>query len=307
MKYRHAFHAGNFADVHKHVTLLALLRLLAQKTKGLLLLDTHAGRGLYDLGGAESRKAGEAESGIDRLLAFPNVAEVPELADYLGLVRELRRARSRQAYPGSPLVMLEAMRLQDRLVLIESQAEEHAALCATMRAAARLETRRHLATAPGAEPIAPHGPNALTIECEDGFARLAAWLPPIERRALVLIDPPYEDTAGDFRAVEKAARDCLRRLANAVIAIWYPIKHGKDSDAWRERLIRALPRQAGDRETPVCTLELWIHPRDNRVGLNGSGMLVVNPPYRFADRAGHWLPMLHAALDPAGGGGCGLR
>jgi 23S rRNA (adenine2030-N6)-methyltransferase len=313
VKYRHAFHAGNFADVHKHVTLLALLRLLARKDKGFLLLDTHAGRGLYDLAGVEARKAGEAAGGIDRLLGFGGAAAVPELADYLAVVRGLRRHRElRNAYPGSPLIALAALRPQDRMVLVESQAEEHAALCAALRAAARAaaaagaEAGTDASAGTTAATPAGQGPSP-TVECDDGYARLAAWLPPIERRALVLIDPPYEDGIRDMRTTERAVAECLRRLANAVIAIWYPIKHDRDCAAWRDRLIRSLPTRAGGGETPACVLELWVHPRDNRVGLNGSGMLVVNPPFGFAERAAGWLPMLHTALDPAGSGGWAVR
>ncbi|MBM4239396.1 MAG: 23S rRNA (adenine(2030)-N(6))-methyltransferase RlmJ [Gammaproteobacteria bacterium] len=299
MKYRHAFHAGNFADVHKHVTLLALLRLLTRKDKGLLLLDTHAGRGLYDLTSFEARKAGEAAGGIERVLAKRDAIKAAAILDYLDLVRasrkslEAKRGRdARETYPGSPLLALGALRAHDRVVLIEAQPEEHSAL--------REATRQ-------AESGSTEHVSMLTIECADGFERLAAWLPPIERRALVLIDPPYEDSAGDFRAVERAAKECLRRLANAVIAIWYPIKHGKDTDAWRQKLIASLPPQAGGAPTPTATLELWIHPLDNRVGLNGSGMLVINPPYQFAEQAAAWLPVLHALLDESASGGSALR
>lgn len=287
MKYRHAFHAGNFADVLKHVTLLALLHALTRKDKGLMLLDTHAGRGLYDLASGEAARSGEAASGIDALLAVK--CDWPEeVADYLGVVRQVRRLTGmRHAYPGSPLFALAALRPQDRLVLIETQPDEHAALRQAVRhgSSGQLSLER------------------ITIECADGYARLATWLPPIERRALVLIDPPYEDTGGDFQAVTQAARDILRRLANAVIAIWYPIKQAKDTDAWRQRLVAGLPAQAGGAPTTACAAELWLHPRDNRIGLNGSGLLVVNPPWQFAERAGVWLPAIHAALDDQQQGG----
>lgn len=299
MKYRHAFHAGNFADVHKHVTLLSLLRLLTRKDKGLLLLDTHAGRGLYDLAGAEARKAGEAAGGIQRLLAQRDVIAAPAILDYVDLVRasrkslEAKRGRdARETYPGSPLLTLGALRGQDRVVLIEAQPEEHSAL--------REATRQVVS---GTTDIV----SMLTIECADGFERLAAWLPPIERRALVLIDPPYEDNAGDFKAVERAAKECLRRLANAVVAIWYPIKYGKETDVWRQKLSASLPPRAGGAPTPIATLELWIHPLDNRVGLNGSGMLVINPPYQFTEQAANWLPELRALLDQSASGGYALR
>jgi 23S rRNA (adenine2030-N6)-methyltransferase len=300
VKYRHAFHAGNFADVLKHVTLLALLRSLTKKDKGLLALDTHAGRGLYDLASGESRQSGEATGGLDRLLRAEHsetaLSDHPEIVDYLNVVRDKRQhTGNRFAYPGSPLVALAALRPQDRLTLIESQIAEHSAL------------REAIKNAKRAPREVGGAPESVTIECADGYARLTAWLPPIERRALVMIDPPYEDTASDFKAVERASQDVLRRLANAVIAIWYPIKQVKDTDAWRTRLMSALPQKAGGESIETLTLELWIHPLDNRVGLNGAGMLIINPPFQFGDRARQWLPALRAVLDPEGLGGCAVR
>lgn len=303
MKYRHAFHAGNFADVLKHVTLLALLRSLTRKDKGLLLLDTHAGRGLYDLAGSEASRSGEAAGGVEALLGMSNEAAA-EITDYLRTVSRLRRSTGlRHAYPGSPLVALAALRAQDRLVLIETQAEEHAALRQAVRDALRAGVTLISDDPSPLSATAPLTLERITIECADGYTRLAAWLPPIERRALVLIDPPYEDTAGDFQAVGKAAQDILRRLANAVIALWYPIKQARDTELWRQRLIGALPPQPGGGATPCCALELWLQPRDNRIGLNGSGLLIINPPWQFAERAREWLPVLHARLDPRKAGG----
>ncbi len=284
----------------KHVTLLALLRSLTKKDKGLLALDTHAGRGLYDLASGESRQSGEATGGLDRLLRAEHsetaLSDHPEIVDYLNVVRDTRQhTGNRFAYPGSPLVALAALRPQDRLTLIESQIAEHSAL------------REAIKNAKRAPREVGGAPESVTIECADGYARLTAWLPPIERRALVMIDPPYEDTASDFKAVERASQDVLRRLANAVIAIWYPIKQVKDTDAWRTRLMSALPQKAGGESIETLTLELWIHPLDNRVGLNGAGMLIINPPFQFGDRARQWLPALRAVLDPEGLGGCAVR
>lgn len=301
MKYRHAFHAGNFADVLKHITLLALLRSLTKKDKGLLLLDTHAGRGLYDLSSGESKQSDEAAGGIEQILLIAaqdksKFSAYPEIDDYLKVVRETRqRSGHRHAYPGSPLIAIAALRSQDRLTLVETQPAEHAALREAVKTAGR-QAREH-----GGSPL------SVNIECADGYTRLSAWLPPIERRALVVIDPPYEDHTADFKAAERSSQEALRRLANAVIAIWYPIKQAKETDAWRNRLVSSLPPRAGGEPVPVSTLELWIHPLDNRVGLNGAGMLIINPPFQFEDRARLWLPALHAVLDRHGNGGCAVR
>lgn len=273
MKYRHAHHAGNFADVHKHVTLLALLAALQRKEKGFLYLETHAGRGVYDLG----ESAAESRAGIARLEAAACTA--PELRGYLDCVAQLRRADgSLQLYPGSPWLAASALRSQDRGLLIEALPEEARAL------------QRALASVAG----------RVRIETGEGFARLRAELPPPERRALILIDPPYEDTREDFERVRIGLAEALRRFATGVMAIWYPIKHARDTDRWLEGLARELDRGA-------LVSELWLHPRDSRVALNGSGLLIVNPPYQLDERMGEWLPELYRCLHGAAEGGCAVR
>ncbi|MFM7707583.1 MAG: 23S rRNA (adenine(2030)-N(6))-methyltransferase RlmJ [Planctomycetota bacterium] len=294
MKYRHAFHAGNFADVHKHATLLALLRALARKDKGFLLLDTHAGRGGYDLSSSEAYRSHEADDGIERMLdVTPPAAGWPaEIADHLAAVQTLRRERhDRAAYPGSPLIALMTLRPQDRAVFIESQPTEHAALREAVSELARYATA-------GAATARRTVVERATIECADGYARIPAWLPPIERRALVLIDPPYEDTAADQRALEQALIEVLTRLPSAVVALWYPIKDERATTAWLARLTSRLPKPADAPSMPWLIAELCVHPPDSRVGLNGSGMLVLNPPWRTAERMRGWLPVMHHALDP---------
>lgn len=291
MKYRHVFHAGNFADVHKHVTLLALVRALSRKDKGFLLLDTHAGRGLYDLQSEGARKTAESHGGIALLEAATLEAATrdhwpPAIVDYLAIVKAIRRERSsRRVYPGSPLIALAAIRPQDRAVFIETQAEEHAALH-------RLLSRES---------------GRIVAECADGYQRIRHWLPNSERRALVLIDPPYEDTTADFRAVEAAACETLRRLPNAVVAIWYPIKHERDTEEWRDRLISRLPKPPDAARTPAISSELWIHPPDSRVGLNGSGLLILNPPWQLAEQMAIWLPILREVLDTERTGGAAVK
>ncbi len=259
MKYRHAYHAGNFADVHKHVALLALLGALKRKDKGFLYLETHAGRGLY-------APSAEARQGIERLRSATPQAE--ELRQYIAALTMLRSQRNEQhAYPGSPLLAAFALRPQDRAILVEIEPTEARAL--------------ELATTEF-----PH----VRVERGDGFARLRAHLPPRERRGLTFIDPAYEETAQDFARVEAALETSLAKFATGVVAVWYPIKEARDITTWHERLSRMF-------SVPLLVSELWLYPRDSRVALNGSGLLVVNAPYQIEDRMRAWLPELHALLD----------
>jgi len=263
MKYRHSFHAGNFADVHKHVTLLALLGALQRKDKGLLYFETHAGRGLYDLGGADSQASAEARAGIGLLrAAHGSAAELTELL----AAGERACGSGAQLYAGSPLLAAQLLRPQDRGLCCEILPPECRAL-----------------------ERALHDYPRMRCLCADGFAALSAHLPPVERRALVLIDPPYEDPALDLQRGLDAIGAILARLANAVIALWYPIKDARDLAPWLLRVAALL-------RAPTLKAQLWVHPTDSRVALNGSGLLLVNPPYEFDTRMQVWLPELAAAL-----------
>jgi 23S rRNA (adenine2030-N6)-methyltransferase len=261
MKYRHSYHAGNFADVHKHVTVLALLSALQRKDKGFQYLETHSGRGAYDLSGGT-----EAEAGVQRLEVTANSSE--ELQRYATALREYRVQQSNpRAYPGSPLLAARALRPQDRAVFIELLLPEARAL---EQALANTERAR--------------------VEQGDGFDRLRAWLPPPERRGITLIDPPYEETGRDFDRVGGAIHEALRRFETGVIAAWYPIKDERDTAAWQTALVRS------GMKAETLAAEIWLYPRDSRVSLNGSGMLIVNPPYLLAERMRVWLPELQAQL-----------
>jgi 23S rRNA (adenine2030-N6)-methyltransferase len=285
MKYRHSFHAGNFADVHKHIALLALLRALKKKDKGFLYLDTHAGRGSYDLSGV----AAEAEGGVDRFLETPH--EAPELREYAALIAQLRaRAPRRHLYPGSPLIAAAELRAQDRAVLIELQGAEAHAL---EQALATLAAARG-----GALPV--------RVERGDGFQRLKAFLPPPERRGLTLIDPPYEETQQDFREVTAALVAATRRFPTGVLAAWYPIKDERTIEPWQSECSRAL-RATLAQPPAVLASELWLYPRDSRVALNGSGLLIVNPPWLTLERMQVWLPELQASLATSAAGGSSAR
>jgi 23S rRNA (adenine2030-N6)-methyltransferase len=276
LKYRHEHHAGNFADVHKHVTLLALLAALRRKDKGFLYLETHAGRGAYEL-------SGESAGGIGRLEAQPlpqGAAE--ELLQYLSLVQSLRRERGEpRLYPGSPLLAASELRAVDRAVFVEQLPAEARAL------------ERALSHSGAAR-------QGVRVETGDGFERLRALLPPRERRGLTFIDPPYEESRQDFERSRHAAAEALRRFHTGVLAVWYPIKDERDTAAWHAAL-------ASELDCGLLAAELSLYPRDSRVALNGSGMLILNPPFQLADRMTVWLPQLHDCLDLGHGGGTSVR
>lgn len=268
MKYRHSFHAGNFADVHKHVTLLALLTALKKKDKGFFYLETHAGRGSYDL----STPTADAAAGIGHFEAA--VPGCDELEAYAAVLAQLRHElKHRYLYPGSPLLAVRAMRAQDRAELIELQGHEAHALEATLNALAHVH---------------PGGP-AVRVERGDGYQRLKAWLPPAERRGLTFLDPPYEETQQDFGHVTATLAEGLRRFPTGIFAAWYPIKDERTTRSWQVACARSLP-------APILASELWLYPRDSRVALNGSGLLIVNPPHLTLERMRVWLPLLQAAL-----------
>ncbi len=276
MKYRHSFHAGNFADVHKHVSLLALIAALQRKDKGFLYVETHAGRGLYDLDSAQTHQGAEARLGIGALQGaqFQN----PEIRGYLAALAQVRGdERAASSYPGSPLLAALALRAQDRGLCCEIQASECRAL------------ERALSPYP-----------RMRCECIDGYRSLRAQLPPVERRALVMIDPPYEEQHDDLARAIAAIGEVLSRLANALILLWYPIKDERELNPSLARAADALP-------VPALISELWLHPRDARVGLNGSGLLIVNPPYQIDLDMERWLPELGAALGAGRQGGTLVR
>jgi 23S rRNA (adenine2030-N6)-methyltransferase len=277
VKYRHSFHAGNFADVHKHVTLFALLAALKKKDKGFLYLDTHAGRGSYDL------SAGSAESvaGVGRFLAQEHSA--PELTAYATALERARAAAGgRHHYPGSPLLAARELRPEDRGLFVEWQGPEAHALS------------KALAAFPDEPPAA-----RLRVERGDGLAVLRASLPPRERRALVFLDPPYEDLQ-EFKRVAAAVADGLRRFATGVFAVWYPIKEQRATADWHMHWSRVV-------SAPTLLSELWLYPRDSRVALNGSGLLIVNPPWQTKERMREWLPELAECLAVGPSGGTEVR
>ena len=271
MKYRHQYHAGNFADVHKHVLLMEVLAALTRKEKGLLFVDTHAGKGEYQLHPGDAAYPAEWHAGAARLLAA--TPRHPALVRYHELLDSRRHGASLH-YPGSPLIALSALRPVDRAVFFETQREEAGNL------------RKLLAQR-----------ERVRVEAADGFAGLRALMPPPERRGCVLIDPPYEERE-DLTRVRAAVVDCLQRFEGAVLVLWLPVKLREDFDTWFRKLRGATTR-------PLLGSLLWMHPCDSRAALNGSALVVVNPPYLLDQGMREWLPELRDLLAPADGqSGC---
>ena len=273
LSYRHGFHAGNPADVLKHAVAVFLARYLQGKPGGVLLLDTHAGSGLYDLHGAMAEKTGEWEDGVARVLAQPG--EAPELLrDWLALVRARNPGGTLSVYPGSAALFALLRRPQDRVALYELHPSDHAALTAQMRRESRV-----------------------IVEKADGFAALDALLPPPERRALALIDPSYE-VKTDYETVVTALAGAWRKFPTGVYALWLPVIERARTDAVLAAIVAAGLRK-------VFRLELCIVPDGAARGLTGSQMLVVNPPWTLPDTAAAALPWLAAALNAQGPVGSG--
>lgn len=251
MNYRHAYHAGNFADVMKHAALVLALEHLKRKEKPFFVLDTHAGTGMTDLTGVEAQKTGEFRDGIARILG--NAAPHEALAPYLAALKALGcEGETPARYPGSPLIARHLAREGDRLSFCELHPEDAAALRALFRRDGRVKVH----------------------EC-DGYGALKAMLPPRERRGLVLIDPPYEGR-DEFERVEAALREAVRRFAGGTYMIWYPVKDPSVSGAFLDRL---------ERDGPAKTLmaELHIRGSEDPSRLSGSGLVIVNPPWTFPE------------------------
>jgi 23S rRNA (adenine2030-N6)-methyltransferase len=245
MNYRHGFHAGNFADVVKHVALMAALNHLKKKETAFRVIDTHAGRGLYDLCDAAAKTTGESENGIERLHDMARADGV--LGDYLDLVRACGAGR----YPGSPLIAAKMLRPQDRLVAIEKHPEEAAAL---------------------KETLAPF--RSADVDMGDGYGRLLKLLPPPSRRGLVLMDPPFEQV-DEFSIMARTLVAAVRKFATGIYLAWYPVKARGAADAFVGEVL------AGDVHKAL-TIETQVAPHPSR--LTRAGLLVINPPFGFADQ-----------------------
>jgi len=276
LSYRHAFHAGNHADVLKHFVEVQLLQYLAQKDKPFWYIDTHAGAGCYELDRGYAAQNAEYESGIARLWDRDDLPA--SLADYVALVKGINPDGQMKLYPGSPLVAQQLLRPQDRMRLFELHPTDIEIL---------------------QENFSGHGTQVL-MQQADGFGALKALLPPPPRRALVLIDPPYEDKQ-DYRRVVSALGEGLKRFANGVYAVWYPQLQRTEA--------RELPEQL--KQLPVKS---WLHvalsvqgPSEDGFGMHGSGMFVLNPPWTLHGVLQEAMPYLVRHLGQDGQAGYTLE
>jgi 23S rRNA (adenine2030-N6)-methyltransferase len=274
MNYRHAFHAGNHADVLKHVVLLALCDSLIAKPAAAFVLDTHAGRGLYRLDGEAAQKTHEASDGIARLVA--EAPRHPAIQRYLAAVKACRQQHGAHAYPGSPWLLAHVLRAQDRIAACELHPEEAHVLADTFA-----------------------GDPRVAVHARDGYAAIKALLPPKHgaikfARGLVLIDPPYESQLDEFDTALAAIREALARWPQGMLALWYPIK--------QRRVLRQFYRKAaGLHARSTLLLELLVRPDDSPLRMNGSGMLLLNAPWQFDTAMRPVLDGLCTALGEAGG------
>jgi len=246
MNYRHAYHAGNFADVMKHTALVAVLLHLRKKEAPFAVIDTHAGRGFYDLSGTEAQKTGEAGQGIERLGSAASGHE--PLATYLDIARSFGTNR----YPGSPLIAARLLRPQDRLAAIEKHPEEAGALT---------------------EALKPFR-KARTI-AGDGYTQLIKLLPPQERRGVILIDPPFE-APNEFEQIGQTFGQAIKRFATGIYLLWFPIKTRSDAESLSGELL-------AQGATKLLRIQLAVSAKEEG-RLAETGLLIVNPPYGFDEQ-----------------------
>lgn len=270
MNYRHAYHAGNFADVFKHILLTRILIYLMRKEQPLRYIDTHAGAGLYDLSGEEAQRSGEWRSGLGKLgdEIAPEVQSL--ISPWLAAIGPCDPDGRPATYPGSPVLARRLLRRQDRLALAELHPRDVMKL---RRAMGRDDRCR--------------------VSDMDGYQALNAWTPPVERRGLVLIDPPYEDR-NEFDAIEKALAKSLKKWPTGVYGVWYPVKDADRIDAF----YGTLPSLGADK---ILRLELALgRPATGEAaqsgGLSATGLAVINPPFVLLKEARILLPWMTARL-----------
>lgn len=268
MNYKHGYHAGNFADVIKHVTLLALFASLSRKPTPFCYIDTHAGAGYYDLFSEFASKNKEYAGGIEKLIQQDNPPML--IKRYLDCVHHINnqlshsRFASLHYYPGSPMIARYIARAHDRIIACELQADEYRSLKSTF-----------------------NGDKQVAIHHRDGYIGLKAFLPPAEKRGLVLIDPPYEDI-DEFNHIARTLPIAIKKWPSGIYAIWCPIKTHLHLQRFYRELMTTI-------QQPIFTIELTIYP-DLPNHLNGCGLIIVNPPWQFDKTMEEILPWLWNAL-----------
>lgn len=270
MNYRHAYHAGNFADVMKHMVLVALIDAMKQKPTPFCYIETHAGRGRYDLRGTEARKTGESDEGVAMLKTATGLP--PLLWKWLETVRACNEGDDTlRHYPGSPWIAAHLMRDTDTAQLCELHPEEAGQL-------------RQLF----------HNDKRVHVHHRDGYEAMKALVPPKEKRGVVLIDPPFEQQEAEFRIIEKALAAAMEKWPGGIFAVWYPIKlrsHVQPFHRW-------LATKSGAKR--VLAAELLLRPDDSPLRLNGTGMVIVNAPWKLDDTIRDSLRLLPKLLGQPG-------
>lgn len=260
MNYRHIFHAGNICDVAKHAVLGILISHLREKNKAFCVLDTHAGIGLYDLQETRAQKTNEARDGVYKLL---NAPPLPGLEDYYQLLKKLNAGESFRYYPGSPLLTQNMLRSQDRLIACELHKEDFKAL----------------------QNFVPQA----QLHYKDGYDALRAFLPPEEKRGLVLIDPPYEEV-NEFERLTSSVIEAYERWPQGIFMIWYPIKERPAIWRFHEALV------ASGIKKQLCAEFIYQQEvRGDR--LNGGGHIIINPPWKLDEKLQALFPQLHQAMQ----------
>lgn len=270
LSYRHSFHAGNHADVIKHIVLMLIIESLQQKEKGFYYLDTHAGVGRYRLFSEEAEKTAEFEEGIGRLWQRDDLPE--EVARYIKLIKKFNYGgKELRYYAGSPLIAATMLRPQDRALLTELHPSDFPLLRNNFKEFENVTTKR-----------------------DNGFMQVKATLPPKERRGLVLIDPPYE-LKEDYDLVVSAIEEGYKRFATGVYAIWYPV-------VLRQQIKRMVRNLENTRIRKILQIELAVRPDSDQRGMTASGMIVINPPWTLEQQMKKILPYLTETLVPEGTG-----
>ncbi len=266
MNYRHAYHAGNFADTFKHIVLVSLINALKRKENAFCFLDTHAGTGLYDLSDQLPQKSHEYQTGITKIIESPNPPDL--ISTYLDCVNVLnKKTQSLRFYPGSPAIVEHLLRPQDRMILTELHAEDWQTLKNNF-----------------------HIDKRIAVHHQDAYQALKAFLPPKERRGLVLIDPPYEKS-DELSEMSAVLTNALKRWETGIYALWYPIKIRKPIERFHQAVKQNIDKK-------LLVIELSIYPENTPTHLNGSGMLIVNPPWKLDEELKSILPWLWKTVSP---------